>query len=159
MKTTHHNLIQAYYQAPWRFQLQLIGLFSLVLVMVALVAGIYLSVTARAATTGREIQEMQADILVIERINADLETQLAQLTSSRTMDRRARDLGFRPITPGEVLYLEISGFVGPQEAVLAPPPGPVAPTTFNLPPEFTQTLFGWLKEFTLQPTAPFAERP
>ena len=37
------NLAQSYSQAPWRKQLQLIGLFSLFLVSVALVAGIYLS--------------------------------------------------------------------------------------------------------------------
>ncbi len=42
-----YGLTQAYSQAPWRKQLQLIGIFLVVLVFFALVAGIYLSVTAR----------------------------------------------------------------------------------------------------------------
>jgi hypothetical protein len=48
------SLTQAYSQAPWRKQMQIIGLFLLVLVLTALV-GIYLSVTARAAAVGRDL--------------------------------------------------------------------------------------------------------
>ncbi len=36
------QLTQAYSQAPWRKQLQILGLFLLVVVLAALVAGIYL---------------------------------------------------------------------------------------------------------------------
>ena len=50
---------QAYSQTPWRKQLQVIGAFLLVVVVSALVAGIYLSVTSQAATLGRQIQDMQ----------------------------------------------------------------------------------------------------
>jgi hypothetical protein len=130
----------------------MVGVFLLVLVMVGLVAGIYLNITARAATIGREIQEMQEDILMLERINADLETKLASLTSIESMELRAQELGFRPLVPGESHYLLVSGYRGRQVVALAPPPGPVLSSIPDLPPEFTQTLFDWLKEFTLQPT-------
>ena len=50
---------QAYTQAPWRKQLHMIGTILLALVSAAIVAGIYLNVTARAAAEGREIQDMQ----------------------------------------------------------------------------------------------------
>ena len=56
------NLTQAYSQAPWRKQLKFIGLFLLLVVFVALIAGIYLDVTARAATIGREILIMKNEI-------------------------------------------------------------------------------------------------
>jgi hypothetical protein len=139
---------QAYKNAPWRLQLQMIGGFSLVVVLVALVAGVYLNVTARAATIGREIQGMEATILELQRDNADLENQLGMLTSIRTMQQRAEELGFQPINPAEVLYITAPGYAGRQPATLAPPPGPVQASASNLPPEYTQSLFDWLLEVT-----------
>ena len=50
---------QAYSQAPWRSQTQIIVVFMLAVVAAALVAFIYLNTTAQAATIGRQIQEMQ----------------------------------------------------------------------------------------------------
>jgi predicted nucleic acid-binding Zn ribbon protein len=41
MKTK--NIIQAYRQAPWRMQLQWIGIFLLILVSISAIAGVYLS--------------------------------------------------------------------------------------------------------------------
>jgi hypothetical protein len=150
MKTNPQQLIHAYKNAPWRMQLQFIGVFSLGVVLVALIAGVYLNVTARAATIGREIQNMEQDILELQRDNADLENQLGLLTSIRTMQRRAEDLGFQPINPAEVLYVIVPGYTGRQAASLAPPPGPVTASDSSLPPEYTQPLFDWIKETTLQ---------
>ena len=150
MKTIPQQLIHAYKYAPWRAQLQLIGVFSLIVVLVALIAGVYLNVTARTATIGREIQVMEEDILELQRDNADLENQLGLLTSIRTMERRAEELGFQSINPDEVLYVSVSGYAGRQAASLAPPPGPITVPDSSLPPEYTQTLFDWLKGTTLQ---------
>ena len=150
MKTTPQQLIHAYKDAPWRVQLQLIGVFSLAVVLVALIAGVYLNVTARAATIGREIQVMEGVILALQRDNADLENQLGMLTSIRSMERRAEDLGFQPINPDNVIYITVKGYTGRQAASLAPPPGPIKTSTALLPPEYTQTLFEWLTEATLQ---------
>ena len=57
-----HQLTQAYSQAPWRKQMYMIGVILLVLVSAAIIAGIYLNVTARAAAVGRQIQEMQVRV-------------------------------------------------------------------------------------------------
>jgi hypothetical protein len=138
-----HNvqkITQAYSQAPWRKQLQWIEAFLLVLVFVWLIAGLYLDVTARAATIGREIQEMQvgqietankapdqSNLVSIEDLrqrNADLQAQLAYLLSEDTMKERAKGLGFESVEPGTSLYVEVPGYVPPQTATLAPPPGP-----------------------------------
>ncbi|HVN54070.1 MAG TPA: hypothetical protein VMT46_07040, partial [Anaerolineaceae bacterium] len=67
------KIVQKYRQAPWRVQRQWIGLFLLGSVLVAIVAGIYLSITTRADLAGREIQNLNADILDKQRENADLE--------------------------------------------------------------------------------------
>lgn len=152
MNTNPRQLIHAYKNAPWRVQLQLIGVFSLIVVLTALVAGVYLNVTARAATIGRQIQELETEILRLQNENADLEVQLATLTSIRTMERRASELGFQPLDFSQILYLVVPGYEGRQPAVIAPPPGPVVANTGLLPKEYTQTLFDWLKE--LLPVAP-----
>ena len=84
------RIIHAYKQAPWRIQRQWVGAFLLAVIGIAMVAALFLDVTARAAVAGREIQEMRFEIIAIQRTNADLETRLAKLTSSAEMERRAR---------------------------------------------------------------------
>jgi hypothetical protein len=150
MKSNSQQLIHAYRHAPWRVQLHLIGVFSLIVVLAALIAGVFLNVTARAATIGREIQVMEENIFELQRDNADLENQLGLLTSIRTMERRAEDLGFQPVNPDEMLYVSVPGYAGRQAASLAPPPGPILVLDSTLPAVYTQTLFNWLKETTFQ---------
>src|SRR5512132_2599268 len=112
------QIIHAYRQAPWRVQRQWIGAFLLGVVAVAMIAALYLDVTARAAVAGREIQEMRIQITTIQRENADLETQLADLTSTAVMQKRAEVLGYRPVQPGELDYVPVPGFVPPEPPIL-----------------------------------------
>lgn len=143
------RITQAYSQAPWRKQMQAVGLFLLVLVFVALIAGIYLSVTARAATTGRQVLLMQDDIERMKRENADLVTQLADLKASTRMKDRATALGFEPIQKGQATYLVVPGYVRPEGVTLAPPPAPVTAVAASLPPDFTQSLVEWVQQQAL----------
>jgi cell division protein FtsB len=140
------RITQAYDQTPWRQQVQGIGLFLLVLVLGSLVAGIYLNVTARAATVGRQIQQLNADIERIERINADLQTQLAQLTSEVEMEKRAREMGFRPVEPGEAVFVVVPGYQSQEPIVLAPSPQPSVALNSPLPPDFTESLWDWFRD-------------
>jgi len=139
-----------YIQAPWRRQLQFIGLFSLALVIIAMVAGIYLNVSARASTIGREIQYMQNRIENSDREIEDLQSQLAQILSAEEMENRAQKLGFENVATEEILYLVVNGFIERQTAVLAPQSGsrniPSAPV---IPPEYTESIFDWLRRKAL----------
>lgn len=139
------DFAQTYSQAPWRKQLQLIGLFSLVLVFIGLVAGIYLNVSARAATVGREIQSMQDDIEVLDLEIEDLQSQLASILSASEMEARARALGYEPVEPDQVLYLTVSGYIERQPAVLAPYSERAVVSAPVLPREYTESVFEWLK--------------
>ncbi len=56
------KIAAAYSQAPWRNQVRTIGLFSLGLVFIGLVAGIYLMISANTVTVGRDIQEKQREL-------------------------------------------------------------------------------------------------
>jgi cell division protein FtsL len=143
------NLTQAYSQAPWRKQMMFIGLFLLVVIFAALVAGIYLDVTARTATFGREIQVMEEEIESLKLTNADLESRLAFLNSMEEMEKRARSLGFERLNMDEALFVVVPGYVPRQHARLAPPPGPVKAVAAALPSVFTESLFDWFQRSVL----------
>jgi len=156
------KITQAYSQAPWRKQVQWIGAFLLVLVFVWLVAALYLDVTARAATIGREIQDMQIgqienantqpneeDLHSIEdlkRRNADLQAELAYLLSEKTMEKRASGLGYELTEPGTALYIAVPGYTPPQSVTLAPPPGPTVSSQDTQAIIVRSSLLEWVAE-------------
>jgi cell division protein FtsL len=139
------NLAQTYAQAPWRRQLQIIGLFSLVLVSIALVAGIYLNVSAKAAAVGRDIQDMQAEIEELDREIEDLQSHLATILSSSEMEARALKMGFAPLPAEQTVYLNIPGFVDRQPVVLAPNSQRTIVGATVLPAQYTESLFDWAR--------------
>src|SRR5215216_4122776 len=136
------QIIHAYRQAPWRVQRQWVGVFLLAVIVAAMVAAIYLDVTARTAVTGREIQELRVEITTIQRENADLETHLADLTSTAAMQRRALELGYRPVLPGELDYVAVPGFAPPEPDILLAA-ADTAPQSDTLPAEYTESLLEW----------------
>jgi hypothetical protein len=139
------RIIHAYRQAPWRIQRQWVGAFLLLVIGAAMIAALYLDVTARAAVAGREIQELRFELIAIERTNADLETRLAKLTSSAEMERRALSLGYRPVQPGELDYVPVPGFITPEPEILLAAQDVTIPEP-SLPYEYSQSLLEWLDE-------------
>ena len=148
------SITQAYSQAPWRKQLQWIGLFMLALILVAMVAGIYLSVSARASTAGREIQILYSQMEDVSRNIEDMETQLAFMLSNTEMEKRAEELGFYPVESSEIFYILVPGYTDPHRVVLAEPPGTHLPSSPTIAPEYTQSLFDWLSERVFYPASP-----
>jgi cell division protein FtsB len=136
---------QSYSQAPWRKQLQFIGLFSLFLVFLALIAGIYLSVSAQAAKVGRTIQDMQRETEAMDLEIENLQAQLALIKTADEMERRAEDLGFSKVQVDEIVYLKIPGYYEPQGVVLAPYQGRTIAGAKVMPEQFTESLFSWLQ--------------
>jgi len=138
-----NRINHAHSQAPWRVQRQWISVFLLVVIGFGMIATLYLMVTSQAAIVGREIQDLRLEIVNTELQNADLQTELARLTSKDEIERRAYALRFRPIQPEELEYLYVPGYVtqdGPTlaaslELQLSPP---------STPPEYTQSLLDWL---------------
>ena len=148
------SITQAYSQAPWRKQLQWIGLFMLALIFVAMVAGIYLSVSAQASTAGREIQIMYGEMEEIRRNIEDSESQLAILNSNAVMEKRAEELGFFPVESGEIIYILVPKNTDLGEAKLADPPGATIPRAPTISPEYTESLVEWLSERVFNPASP-----
>jgi len=145
MQAQATQIIHAYKQAPWRVQRQYVGAFLLAVIGTSMIAALYLQVTAGAARAGREIQEMRVQITAIQRANADLETQLANLTSTTEMERRALEMGYRPVKPGELDYVAVPGFVAPEPAILLAAED-VVQYSHPLPFEYTQSLIEWFDD-------------
>jgi cell division protein FtsL len=145
MQAQATQIIHAYKQAPWRVQRQYVGAFLLVVIGTSMIAALYLQVTAGAARAGREIQEMRFEITTIQRTNADLETQLADLTATSKMESRALEMGYRPVKPGELDYVAVPGFVAPEPAILLAAED-VTDYTQPLPTEYSQSLIEWFDE-------------
>jgi hypothetical protein len=112
-----------------------------------LIAGVNLSVNAKAATLGRQIQYEHKRIQNLENKIADKESLLAALTSAEVMERRAQEMGFRRATSDEIMYLVVDGYKGRRPAVLASENKAFVPVSNStLSPAFTQSLFDWIFE-------------
>ncbi len=142
---TINRFNHAYSQAPWRVQRQWVSVFLLTVLGFGMIAALYLMVTSQAAIVGREIQDLRLKIIETEHTNADLQTELARLTSKNEVERRAYALGLRPVKPEEVEYLYVPGYTAPKGAMLAAAPE-LQPSAPSLPPEYTQSLLDWLDE-------------
>ena len=145
MQAQATQIIHAYKQAPWRVQRQYVGAFLLAVIGTSMVAALYLQVTARAARAGREIQEMRLEITTVQRTNADLETKLADLTSTSTMESRAIEMGYRPVKPGELDYVAVPGYAAPEPAILLAAKD-VTQFSQPIPSEYTQSLIEWFDD-------------
>lgn len=169
-----HQLTHAYSKAPWRKQLYMIGVFLLFVVCAAIIAGIYLNVTARAASVGRQIQEMQVRVygyhyltgdagegyVPIEELEqniASLSSELAYITSYETMRNRVKELNLRPIEAKNMEYIEVPGYIERQTTSLAPPPEPVVVNASGIDPQFKESLFDWVVDQVRQATKLFSE--
>jgi hypothetical protein len=140
---THY--IHAYKVAPWRIQRQWIGSALLAVVALAMVAALYLIVTSRAAIAGREIQDLTFSITASQQVSGDLQTQLASLTSASSMERRALELGFRPMKSDEAEYLVVSGYIEPEPFVLSATQH-MQLSALTIAPEYNQSLLDWMDE-------------
>jgi hypothetical protein len=163
------NFRKSYLQAPWRRQLQITLTILLVIIAVAIVAYLYLNVAAQTAAVGRQIQSMQVqmsgnyalteqqegDMPIEELVQsiADLEGQLALLTSYQVMDARASELGLEPALPEEIMYLVVPGYQGQNPVVMAPPPEPVIVSASGFTPDFRESLIDWIQVEILKTAA------
>ena len=139
-----NNTIQAYRQAPWRTQLQWGGMFLLGLVAAVLIAGVYLNISAQAATAGLVTKDLGDEKEETLRTIADMRTQLALLTSQEVMEKRAAELGFVDVAPENIVYMVVEGYAGRQELVLAPTQRQDVIEHTLIKPSYTESLWEWM---------------
>jgi len=140
------SLIQAYSNSPRRQKLQIIGSIFMAIVIAAVMLILYLIVSARVVSMGRQLQQAkdQIDQLVFQGVN--YRNQIAQLTRFEVMEVKAIEMGFRPPYPGEVFYVPVPGYeVGPGTRVEIQQDARPAVVNVNLL-EYHQSLIDWVGE-------------
>lgn len=151
------DFTKTYIPAPWRKQRQIIGLFALILVLIALVALLYLNISARATSVGRQIQAMQEDIDTLNLEIEDMQSNLSLILSAEEMERRAIANGFRFLDSEEVLYLEAPGYSKAETVLLAPRSERVVSSAPVMPPEYTESLFDWFYRLLIKFSVPLVK--
>jgi hypothetical protein len=61
------------------------------------------------------------------------------------MEKRAEDLGYRQVLPGELDYVAVPGFALPEPPILLAADD-TAPAVQNQPVEYTQSLLEWFED-------------
>jgi hypothetical protein len=144
-----------YQDVPLRFQKQWISSFLTIVMALGLVAGLYLNVTARTAIAGREIQNLEAEIVINERVNADLQTDIATLLSNNTLEARALAAGFVHFEPADLEYLVVPGYFPSQAVNMVTPVAEV--DVLAMSPEFSESLFSWIARQMETASVPLAQ--
>jgi hypothetical protein len=134
---------QAYKQAPWRRQLQSIGLSLLPVVAIAVIISLYLIISAQAAAAGLRIMNLHYEEEEILRTIANKRTQLAWITSYSQMHRRAENMGYEAVSESNVHYITIAGYQGQNAALIAPPPGIENESAPFINELYNQSLSNW----------------
>ena len=148
------HLIQAYRQAPWRVQLQRLGVFFAALVAIAIVALFYINISAQAANAGLEFQKLESDWEDLQRETADLSNTLALLTSEETMQERAKALGYKPLATDKTVYVVVPNYAGRQQPAFAPLPGADRFGEPLIKPSYTESLWEILFKGVISITNP-----
>jgi hypothetical protein len=138
------QLMQAYKQAPWRIQTQRIIYVMLGLITLVVVAGLYLSISARTATAAIQIQRLETRRDDLREQNAELENQLALNTTSGELAKRAKDMGFIPVSSEDATFLVVPDYSGRSVTVNGTPPHPNNVAQSVVRPIYTQSLWDWL---------------
>jgi cell division protein FtsL len=137
------SLSQAYSNSPRRQKLQIIGSVFMAIVIAAVMLILYLVVSARVVSIGRQLQQAkdQIDQLVYQSVNYS--NQIAHLSRFEVMEKKAEDLGFRAPYPGEVFYVPVPGYhSSPETQVEIQQDTRPAVINVNLL-EYHQSLIGW----------------
>ena len=140
------SLIQAYSNSPRRQKLQIIGGIFMAIVTTAVMLILYLVVSARAVSMGRQLQQAKDEIdqLVYQSVN--YRNQIAKLSRFELMEEKAKELGFRAPYPGEVFYVPVPGYKqGPDTYVEIQQDTQPAVINVNLL-EYHQSLLDWVGE-------------
>jgi hypothetical protein len=134
---------QAYKQAPWRRQIQSIGLSLLPVVAIAVIISLYLIISAQAAAAGLQTMDLHYDEEEILRRIANQRTQLAWITSYSQMQKRAERMGYEAAPESNVHYITIAGYQGQNAVLIAPPPGTENESASFVNELYNQSLSNW----------------
>jgi hypothetical protein len=110
------SLIQAYSNSPRRQKLQIIGSIFMAIVVAAVMLILYLVISARVVSMGRQLQQAKDQIDQLVYLSVNYHNEITNLSRFEVMEERAVELGFRAPYPGEVFYVPVTGYQGEIQA-------------------------------------------
>jgi cell division protein FtsL len=81
--------------------------WGLILLIFALLGVIYLNQSSRIATVGRHVMSLRYELSEIQRINADIERDIAEAQDIKRLVDEANKMGMVQAQPGEIEYLVV----------------------------------------------------
>jgi hypothetical protein len=136
------QIFRAFRQAPWRKQMQTVAVWSIALLIVAVLGGLYLAVASHAGTAGRDLQQLELKKAELIQANNELRAQLAELRSVTRLNNRARELGYLPAIPEQLEFLAVRNYPAAAEAAPSVQVAKPAATTASLGDWLAQTFHG-----------------
>ena len=140
------SLSQAYSNSPRRQKLQTVGGIFIAIVLGATMLILYLVVSARVVSMGRQLQQAKDDIDQLVYISVNYSNQIERLSRFEVMETRAKEMGFRAPYPGEVFYVPVAGY-STGEGTVIEVVNDSRPAVINVNlREYHQTLLEWVGE-------------
>jgi cell division protein FtsL len=124
----------------WRSMIQSTGSALLWLLILLVLGGLYLSVSAKAASAGRTYLTLEEQVEDAERKHSDLVAQLADVTSPQRMMELAQSMGFRPATRRDVRYVLTDETPRTMDFQAPPPKASLNTRLLAVSPAYTETL-------------------
>ena len=138
------QLVQAYRQAPWRIRVQRIAAVLLVVVLLAVTAGVYLYISSQSAEAGLMIWDYEKDIKFSKGEITRLQMDLAELSSYKRMEEKAQEMGYHRIAKGEAKFIMVPGFYGREITQLSELTQKQSDEQIVIRPAYTESLWDWL---------------
>ncbi len=135
---------RAYRQAPWRVQTRLLAMGLAVVLTLAATLSLFIFTGAQAAEAGLSVQSLltERDDL-LRRIDSQ-QAELAGLQSESWMSARAKELGFSPVPPQGMGFVEVPPAPEATPAYFGPTGTLYVEPGLALSPAYRQTLLDWL---------------
>lgn len=102
--------------------------------------GLYLAVSSKAAQAGRRVMELEVEFNQLQLAADELTANLAELTSPQRMHSIGQSLGFRDARAGDVVYLNVDGYMKNAEFVAPAPRTLRGSVNSAISPAYTETL-------------------
>lgn len=142
-------VVQAYSNTPRRKQIQILGSFFLVLLILAVLLISYLIVSSRVVSLGRDIQKMKNEIDELEYENVTLQDEIASASTLSEMEAEAKLQGFHSASSDEILHVVVPGYKRSRN-IPVPSHQDLRPPVLDLSAaEYHQTLLEWVKQETI----------
>ncbi len=124
----------------------MVGGIFIAIVLGATMLILYLVVSARVVSMGRQLQQAKDDIDQLVYVSVNYSNLIDRLSRFDVMETRAKEMGFRAPYPGEVFYVPVPGY-STGEGTVVEVVNDSRPAVINVNlREYHQTLLEWVGE-------------